>query len=264
MTPSDGARPATAPGGPESIFRVESVRRSVGGDLLARQVLGPHTRDGVTGRTELAALGVLIDHTLGYAVNEALDSWSVSTEVSVDVSDQLPATGALECVGRVVHVDAAGALAMGELLSPEGEILARAVLRGRLSPLQPDTSGLAGHGAMPPEDPDRPDLDAALGSEVTVAPEGLAVAVGPRFLNPIGHLHGGMHLCLLERAASLAVPQLPRSASMRVQLVRAVPAGSELVVGADVIHHGRTLAVVRVTVRTSEGRLCSSATVVRH
>jgi uncharacterized protein (TIGR00369 family) len=250
--------------GPEVLFGVGPLRRLENGDLVSGQDLDSRTREPGAGRPELAALGVLVDDVLGYAVNEALSSWSVSTEISVDVPLELPANGRVVCVGRVVHTDSIGALATGEVLTPTGDVVARCTLRGRASGLAPHADVVDQWRERGDVVPPATDLDSLLGPEVVIAPYRSSVAVSDRFVNLLGHLHGGMHLCLLERAATEAVPHLSRTASIRLQMVRGVPLGSELELVSEVLHQGRTLAVVQVRALDRTGRLCSMATVARH
>lgn len=252
-------------GGPEMLFGVEPVRRLDGGDLASRQDLGPRARDPVAGSTSLGALGVLVDDVLGYAINQAMGGWSVSTEISIDVLMRLPEKGPALCYGRVVHVDNVGALAVGEVLAGTGEVVARCVLRGRLSPLTADPEVVARwHAANYKGVAAAADLDSLLEPDVRAARDEWLITVGHRFVNPVGHLHGGMHLCLLERAGSRAIPELPRTASIRLQMMRGVPLGASLRIATDVLHRGRSLGVVQVSASDSHNRLCSLATVVLH
>lgn len=248
--------------GPELLFGIGRIERSPDGSLRATQQAGPELVD--TGVPQLSGLGVLIDDVLGYAVNQERPGWSVSTELSVDLTEAIPTSGLIACEGRVVHADAAGALATGEVLDARGEVLARCVLRGRFGDRRPPDDALASGRSIVQPQVDRSSLDAVLGEAVVRSSGGLSVTVGELFVNPLGNLHGGMHLCLVERAGALASPELDRTASVRLQLVRGVPNGALLDVRATLAHRGRTLAVVRVAVTDEAGRLCALGTVVRH
>lgn len=246
--------------GPEQLFGVSPVAQE-GAELVATMPLGPGTRVG--GRPQAAALGVLVDDVLGYAVNTLAAGWSVSTEVSMDLLAPLPAYGWAECRARIVHVDATGAVTEG-VVTVRGDVVARAVLRGRFRDHEPDPAVLAAGRTVDVGPVDRTDLDTVLGGGVAHRARGLTVRASSRFANPLGNLHGGMHVCFHERAAALAAPALPTTASVRVQLVRGVPTGADLELVPRVLHAGRTLAVVGVEARDGDGRLCSAATVVRH
>ena len=249
--------------GPEVLFGVQRITREPDGSLRSTQIAGPEITDA-SGRAQLAGLGVLIDDVLGYAVNQASAGWSVSTEISVDVTGQLPSAGTVTCTGRAVHVDDAGALAKGEVLGAAGDVIARCVLRGRFTGRHPDDAALGSGTSICPPDVDRRTIDQVLGPNVRRVRDGLRIEVTDRLLNPLGNLHGGMHLCLVERAGALAVPELGSTASLRLQLVRGVPMDTVLAVRAKTLHRGRTLAVVHVAAQDQEGRVCTLGTVVRH
>ena len=86
------------------------------------------------GRPQLAGLGVLVDDVLGYAVNQVLGGWSCEHR-ALDRHDGRDPVGRGRrlCTGRVVHVDELGALATGEVSDHRREVVARCVLRGRVS-----------------------------------------------------------------------------------------------------------------------------------
>jgi uncharacterized protein (TIGR00369 family) len=249
--------------GPEMLFGVQRITREPDGSLRSTQGAGPEIADEC-GRAQLSGLGVLVDDVLGYAVNQASPGWSASTEISVDVTGDVPSAGTVTCTGRVVHVDDAGALATGEVLDDAGDVVARCVLRGRFDDRRPDDAALASGASIRPPEVDRRTIDNVLGPDVRRVRGGLRVEVTERFLNPLGNLHGGMHLCLVERAGALAVPELGSTASLRLQLVRGVPGGSVLDVRGSVVHLGRTLAVVHVAATDQDGRVCALGAVVRH
>jgi len=249
--------------GPELLFDVGRIERLPDGSLRATQEAGPALLDE-EGVPQLSGLGVLIDDVLGYAVNQERPGWSLSTEISLDLTGDLPAAGPITCQGSVVHIDPAGALATGEVRDGSGETVARCVLRGRFGDRRPADEALRSGRSVAPPAVDRRSVDTVLGRDVARVEGGLRVAVTERFLSPLGNLHGGMHLCLVERAGALAVPGLGATASVRLQLVRGVPVGTVLDVRATVAHSGRTLAVVQVAATDQGGVLCALGTVVRH
>jgi uncharacterized protein (TIGR00369 family) len=247
-------------GGPERLFGIEDVARMNGGAFTAVMPVGTATMVG--GVPQVAALGVLIDDALGYAVNDHSEGWSVSTELSLDMTGRMPSAGDLTCTARVVHRDVTSALAVGEV-SAETGVVARCSLRGRFS----DTgrSSLATPGLLPDlPHMDRGGLDALLGIEEHGTAGSFTLDLDARHLNPMGRLHGGVHFVLAERAAARAVPQLPETMSVRLQLVRGVSDGGQVNVSSEVLHHGRTMAVVVVRAHDQRGRLVNLATVVRH
>lgn len=247
--------------GPEQLFEVTRIEQDADG-LAASMQLGPAAWVG--GRPQLAALGVLVDDVLGYAVNTLAEGWSVSTEVSLDALAPLPTSGVLTCRARVIHADTLGAFTAGEVTTEDGTLVARAVLRGRFRDLAPDPAVLAAGRTTTLPPVDRTDLDTLLGPDVVHDHLGLSVRTSERFANPLGNLHGGVHVCLHERAATMAAPGLPVTASIRVQLLRGVPGGAQVRLVPRVLHNGRSLSVVAVEARDTDGRLCSTSTVVRH
>lgn len=261
-------------GAPESTFAIGDIRRAADGALLATQTLGRAAQDA-TGRTQVAALGVLVDDVLGYAVIDVAPDWSVSTDLAIEVLDDLPTDGVLTCTARVVHQDGVGALVQGDVRDAEGRVLALCTLRGRFvpgsppePPAAPDLHLGSGRASAPREAVDS--IDAALGLPDVGPSAGspgaeLLVPVTEAVVNPVNTVHGGMYLALLERASARAVPTPSRTASLRGQFVRSAPVGSTLRLVADVVHPGRTLAVVQTRlVDAATGKVCALATVVRH
>lgn len=247
--------------GPEQLFGVDSIEGAPDGSVLARQIVRPEVLDA-QGVPQLAALGVLVDDVLGYAVNRQTSRWSVTTELSIDVAGALPSEGDLTCVARPVHVDDEGALVRGEVRDAAGRLVALGTLRGRFLDLRPADDLLRSGSSFELGHADRRHIDALLSPEVERIDSGLRVEVSERFINPAGSLHGGMHFCLVERAGRLAVPALASTASVRIQMVGRAAPGSQLEVTASIVHRGRSLAVVQVTTKDHAGRTCSSGTVV--
>ncbi|GAA4725992.1 hypothetical protein GCM10023350_05880 [Nocardioides endophyticus] len=248
--------------GPDLLFEVARIDRRQDGSLYAWMPTGTSVTAG--GRPQVAGLGVLVDDVLGYAVNDMAGGWSVSTELSVDVTGPLPSTGGITCVGRVVHADELGALATGEVSTADGRVVARCVLRGRFRDEQPRSEAKRPERQIELAPLDRTDIDTVLGYAANGAPPRLALTVTERLTNPMGNLHGGIHFCLVERAAARAAPALKSTASVRLQLVRGAPQGTNLMVTAKVSHLGRTQAVVEIQTRDELGKLYNTATVVRH
>lgn len=254
-------------GAPERAFGGSGIHRAGDGSLVATQDLGPASRDAAD-RPQVAGLGVLVDDVLGYALIEAAPEWSVSTEIGIDVLAGLPQDGRVHCTARTVHVDGAGALVAGSVRDEAGAELARCLLRGRFVPGGPAAGADTTPGAAADPGPPARSIGDVLGVPDPADPAdwaaGVPVTVTEALVNPVGTLHGGMHLALLERVGALTVPTPGRTGSVRAQIVRPAPLGARLTIGAEVEHPGRTLGVVRVVARDATGRAVSLATVVRH
>ncbi|WP_426245870.1 PaaI family thioesterase [Nocardioides sp. LHG3406-4] len=250
-------------GAPERLFGLTELVVKADGSIAGTMPTGPWL-SGPDGRGEVAGLGLLIDDVLGYAAVQLADGWALSTEVSVDMVGTVPVDGSrVHCVARVVHEDTTGPLVSGEVLHDDGQVLAHCTLRGRLVGTYP-TPALSPDRLLLPSPAVAADLDALLGDDFVPGQDGARVTVGSGFANPLGNLHGGMAFCFLERVAARAMPAPGRTASVRMQLVRAAPVGSVLHLEAVRVHRGRTLGVVQVVSRDEAGRVGAIATVTRH
>lgn len=258
-------QPGFVPGGPERLFAVDDLDELSQRSCTASMPTGPWLT-AVNGATaEVGALGVLMDITLGYLINAAGAAWSVSTEMSMDVTGSIDITrGPLACTARLLHKDAFGALAAGIVTDGAGTEVVHCTMRGRY--LRADLPVPDEKSVVAPrrhQEPDRTSLNSLLSPDVRPNPTGLRVHVSDRLTNPRGMLHGGIVLTLIERAASEKVPGPFRTAAMRVQWVRGVPRDNMLDVIPEVLHLGRSLGVVQVLVRDDAGRTCATATVTR-
>jgi uncharacterized protein (TIGR00369 family) len=203
----------------------------------------------------LGSLGVLIDNVLGYAIiaRRPPGHWSVSTEISMDLLEPLPLDGSrLHASAQVVHADATGGFAVGEVLDDDGRLLAVCRQRGRFVRSGPDPDPVA---FDLPEDVAC--LQHLLGA--TRRTTGLEVEVTGVLENPMHNLHGGITLSLADLAASHALddggPTLV-TGSIHVTYVRAVPGGTTVSVDAEVQHRGRSLGSVEVLGRVGD-RVCT-------
>lgn len=253
--------------GPEQIFGVEPVHFGADGVVSGTMPVGPWLSSADAGPDRailLGSLGVLVDDVMGYAINAASGSWSVSTEISLEVAaDVPPSTGSVRAEAKVVHVDSEGALAHGRVMTEDGEVIAFCQERGRWITNEPPAEALRLGRTELEDEGARSDLVDLLGAAVTYEPPGLSATVEPRLANPLGILHGGVSICLADVLASEVVRQPGRTASIRAQYVRGVPLGESVTFSADVEHRGRSLAVVRIVGRNRSGKACVMATVVR-
>jgi uncharacterized protein (TIGR00369 family) len=251
--------PPTVPRGrPENLFDVGPVLAE-SGRARASMPTGPWLR-GRDGRLSPAGLGVLLDDVLGQAVliKRPAGMWLVTTELNMDVVAPLPADGpAVSATASPVLLDDTGGLARGEVRDVAGRCLAMATAWGRF------TTGIPDAVFDPPELPD----DIARGGclsdllRVRIPDTGLLDLPSRADLgNPRGVVHGGVLLCLAVMSAEQALHDSHLEiASVRVVYLR--PAVNELRFVPVVVHHGRSLGVIRVDVTNAAGALCTSATV---
>lgn len=99
---------------------------------------------------------------------------------------------------------------------------------------------------------------------------GLQLEAGPKAANPLNNLHGGMSLCLSEVAAMQAARSESESesasdrvntTSLHIAYLRPAAAQGTLRFTTEVMHRGRTLAIVRVRCLRPDGKAVSVATV---
>lgn len=255
-----GARPATVvlPVGPEEAFGVGAVTTGPDG-VHGTMPLGP-AFCGPDGRPAAGALGVLVDDVTGYAVIDGLlgGSWSVSTEIWLDLLAPLPATGTLSARARVLDASAVSAFTEGTVHDATGACIAVCRQRGRAIPedpadLAPVAFQIRAHAA---------DVSELIGLRA-LGPHDTELTVTPDLENPRGMLHGGVTLCASEvtavRSRMAAGVDLTTS-SVHTAYTRGIPAGCDIAFHATTRHAGRTFWVSEVT-GVVGGRTASVSTV---
>jgi uncharacterized protein (TIGR00369 family) len=246
--------------GPEGMFGVTGLTVDPAG------VLGTMK----TGRwsNSAGALAVLVDDVLGYAIlaRRPRQCWSVSTEIGIDLVAPVPIDGqVLHARASLEHADGRGGLAVGVVVTEAGELIARCRQRGRFVPSSPSVPGTRGHQPAPVTEP------AGIAGRFAGVAADTSVfdfAVEPALGNPLGNLHGGVTLAASELVASSVaahadLPELTTS-SIHVTYVRPVPVGTVLRLESEVVSRGRSLAVVRVLGRDTQGKPCTVAHVTLH
>jgi uncharacterized protein (TIGR00369 family) len=118
--------------GPE---RSLGITRSkiVGDDVVTSMVTGPWL-NGPAGSPPGGVLGVLVDDILGFAIVRGRPAgwWSVSAEISVDLTGPVPADGSrIEARGRNVHSGQHGGISSGTVHDASGNIIALCRQHGR-------------------------------------------------------------------------------------------------------------------------------------
>ncbi len=249
--------------GAEQAFRLRDLETTAD-QVTGVMPPGPWLADR-HGTPVAGSLGVLVDDVLGYALirARAADGWSVSSEISIDVVRPLDFTPVAEPLQAATvgarSFDPLGGHTSGTV-SAAGEIVAVCAQRGRWVPFD----GVLAAGSPPPVDLDGATcVEDLLGGTPDPVEGGAALRlqVGPVLQNPLGNMHGGLSLCASDLVAGAAVttwatPWLTES--LRIQYLRPVPAGADVVFTAAVRHAGRTRAVVDVT-GVVGGRVCTLA-----
>ena len=252
--------------GPEQLFDISEMR-SDGPRLSGSMPTGPWLH-GADGRPTAGSLGVLLDDVVGYAVllGRPSGTWSVSSEISVDVVGAVPSGSRVVAVGTIEHADAAGGIASGRIVDDDGRLVALCRQHGRwVAAVPPDPDG-ASVAAAGPGERDYDGILDLIGAEVTTTTDGAELVLAPsaRVVNPLGILHGGIALCASDVVASAALVRAGRplaTASIRVSYVRPVPVDAPVSFRATVVHAGRGLGVVQVTSFGAAGKPCTIATV---
>ncbi|HEX3956732.1 MAG TPA: PaaI family thioesterase [Trebonia sp.] len=279
------ARPGTAVagGGPE---RSLGITRSkiVGDDVVASMASGPWL-NGPAGSPPGGVLGVLIDDVLGFAIarHRGPGQWSVSAEISLDLTGPVPADGSrIEARARHVHSGPHGGISSGTVHDASGTLIALCRQHGRwvttvprdpMTPPEPGTEAAASAAAQAPaaagtSAPWRPPASLAALLRARVQPtEGgaaLDLEVTPDLTNPLGNLHGGITFAACDLAAQAALRAAggpTQTASIHVTYPRPMPLGAAPRFEARVLHRGRSLGIVRVTATVDGVKPCSIATI---
>jgi len=247
-------RVSIRPCAPEGLFRVGEVSQDH--DRISASMDVGRWATGADGRPAVGALGVLADTVVGYALMASLDpgSWSISTEIWIDVVGPIPTEGTL--IAAAVPVQD-GSFARGRISTRSGRPVAECRQRGRYvempegEPTDPDALVV----------PELHDARSLLGGDG--APDRSTLEVTPFLLNPRGMLHGGVSLAVSELLATHSRVQhgsrLPTT-SVHIVHTRGVPVGARVELEVVHRHTGRTLWVTDVA-GTVDGRLCTAARV---
>ena len=239
--------------GPEALLRFGEITVSDDDVFSGSMPLGAWLEVG--GRTPAGAVAVLVDDVLAYAITaaEPPGSWSVSTEISLEMLRPLPASGTVSVSGVLRHVDPLGGLATGTVGAEDGTVLALCSQRGRYVQAP---EGLVEEGAWggPPEPGDL--------ARLLAVRAGVPMATSDVLANESDSLHGGVSMLCSDLVASALAPDLV-TASLHITYTRGIPIGAEVLWRADIRHPGRSLTVVDVD-GVVDGKVCTTARVVLH
>ncbi|MCD2197748.1 hotdog fold thioesterase [Actinomycetospora endophytica] len=255
-------------GVPEKVFGVGPIE-IVGAGARSRMTTAGWMH-GEDGRPTPGPLGLLVDDVVGQATLCACPAgrWPVTTELSIDVVAPMPGPGTeLEVSSTLAAADPTTGTGRGEVWTAGG-LLALGTVWTRNTPATP------GPAAVEPDADDaleharasttvRALLDASLSHEDGRTT--MALPPGPVVANATGNGHGGVLACAAEVTAAAAVhgPEHPLVTSgLRVTFLRPAVLDGGLTFTADVVHRGRALSLVHVTVWRADGRRCATASVI--
>jgi acyl-coenzyme A thioesterase PaaI-like protein len=252
-------RPLTFVGsGPDPLFAIGDIAQ-VDDRVTATMTTGPWCA-GPDGRPAVGALGVLVDNVLGYAIMASLppDTWSISTEIWIDVLAPLPADGTV-LTGEAVTRQA-GSFSTGRVMDEAGRLVAVCRQRGRRVEQGPDP-----HRPIPAPHisvgRDGRGLGDLLG--LRAAATGYALTMTTALTNPRDMLHGGVSLAASELVATSSRMEqgsaLPTS-SLHIMHTRGVPPGATVEFRATTRHAGRSLWLTDVEGEV-DGKVCTTARV---
>lgn len=241
------------PSQPERLLGVDPLRQCSDG-VSGRMELGAWST-GPDGRVSLGTLGVFADEVLGYALMASLPqgSWSISTEIWLDLVTDLPAPGS--AITGHSRPASPGSLAVGELCGPDGRPVVLCRQRGRsvVPPADGESSGGATSRAA--------DMETLLG--LRAVGDGWVLPTRPDLLNPTGMLHGGISLAASEVVATRSRVEAGsdlRTSSVHIVHTRGVPVGSDVLFRPETRYAGRSLWVTEVA-GTVGGRVSTLTTV---
>lgn len=249
------------PAGAEALVRIDEGVLSGTGTTMSVGA-GPWLRDPVVGVCR-AAMGVVLDDVTGYSVALAApdDRWPVSLGIRLDFHGDPPTAGApMAAVGEVVGFDAQGAISRGEVRAQDGSTVGLITQRSHLRTV-----------AAKPNSPDvavsHPDPDLSIRELlrlVDVSAGVVEMRPGTFAANERGDVHGGVQITGAEFAAmsALGASGEYRTTSVDIVYLRPGDASDTLTFRAEVVHRGRSMAMVRVDMISSDGKPCSRATLV--
>jgi len=262
-------------GGPERSLGITRTA-IVGDDVVTSMASGPWL-NGPAGIPPGGVLGVLADDVLGLAIARGRGAgwWTVSAEISLDLVRPVPVDGSrIEATGRHVHSGPYGGISSGTVRDASGRLVAMCRQHGRWVNIE--TAGPVALPEVPGEAAAQEgatarwaapaSLEAVLGARAQPTEGGalLDLPVTENVTNPLGNLHGGITLAACDLAAQAALHAAggpTQTATIHVNYPRPMPLGSTPRFEARLLHCGRTLGIVAVTVSLGGRKPCAVATV---
>lgn len=263
-TTNRGALLITPRRAPEMLFGLGPIE--VADDTARGRMRTAEWMTDAGGRPAAGMLGVLVDDVVGQATLTARPDgcWPVTTELSVDVLDDLPTDGStLEATSELLAGGARSAVARGEVRGSSGRLLAVATVATVYVRGVPEIGDVHEHRT-----PSVRHLHDAFAGDLRVRSNGrtqLRVPPGPFVENATGRGHGGVVAALTDVVAAAAVadnerPPL-RTSGLRITYLRPLVLDGPLTFTATVLHRGRRTSSTQVEVTGHDGRLCAAASV---
>jgi acyl-coenzyme A thioesterase PaaI-like protein len=246
--------------GAELAFRVSLPTITADRAAVAVET-GPWLRDCASGVSR-AALAVALDDVSGsmVAASRPRGRWPVSISMRLDfVSDPPVDRTSVTATGRLIALDHSSGIARGEIVGGDGVPIALVTHRLQFIPLDAAPTSSDRPGLTPDHDIRlRELLDLS-----TLGPRTLVMPPNPSAANGMGNVHGGVLAYGSECAAMSAINADGRfrTACLDIVYTRPCNARRATTFRSDVIHRGRTLAVVRVIAENDAGKPGAVSTV---
>lgn len=258
-----GAPPDCDPGLVERRFGIVGCRAE---GALLRSVMRTGTwMNDSSGREQVGALGVLLDHVLGeiFYTTRARDQWSLTTELAFDVIAPPPwNTTVLYAVSWVPRGERTQGFAQAEVTDDSGTLLAVGTTRIQYvaASASPPEAGHVGEIASRAAN-----FAEHLGIRISSDTETTRVELPDTqdWGNLYGVLHGGIWAGMAETAAAEAFARRGglRTAHVHVSYLRQSSPGASIRVDARPVHCGRLFGLMEVIGADDTGRQCVKAMV---
>ncbi|MET0197086.1 MAG: acyl-CoA thioesterase domain-containing protein [Rhodococcus fascians] len=210
-----------------------------------------------------APLGVALDDVTGHlvALSSPAGKWPVSLGIRLDFLADPPVDGSPMAVcGELVNRADASGTTRGSVADADGRLLALVTQRSHLVPFAgPFNAAALPKSQIQGELPLRDRLRLSHPNSPSI----LVMAPTPFSINGMGNTHGGILITASEVAAMDAVDATGslRTTSIDIVFVRPGDGSVDTSLNAEVLHRGRSVAVVRVVSANAAGKPCSIATV---
>ncbi|WP_230595567.1 PaaI family thioesterase [Rhodococcoides fascians] len=223
---------------------------------------GPWFRDDAAGVVR-SLVGVALDDVTGHvvAMGAPAGMWPVSLNIRLDFLGDPPTDGSIMSVsGELVHRDDSSGTTRGRVVDSHGSVIALVTQRSHLVSFD----GPIGLDTVPVEEA-RGDMTFRDQLRFDRSGSSCVLTMSPSLFstNGMGNVHGGILIAGSELAAMDALDASGdlRTTSVDISFVRPGDGRADTRFEAEIVHRGRSVAVVRVVSRNASGKQCSIATV---